>query len=88
VPLVVTPDNSDNWTETPHATASAALSGSRTYLGNAMENRPNLYEHLAALARLDYAMGAPQGSLGELRRAGPGPPLPVQPGKGALGVRP
>ena len=39
VPLVVTPDNSDNWTPTPHATASAASSGSRTYLCYAIKNR-------------------------------------------------
>src|SRR5262249_18326682 len=47
---------------------------------SALRYQSALYEHLAALARLDYAMGTPQGSLGELRRTDPGQRPAAAPG--------
>jgi hypothetical protein len=55
VPLVVTLDNSDKWTETRHATASAGSSDSRTYLCNAIENRTSV-SHSAFLLSSRFAV--------------------------------
>jgi hypothetical protein len=37
--MLVTLDNSDNWTKSRHAAGSSGLSGLNTHPGNAIENR-------------------------------------------------